>query len=196
MDTIVFDIETKESFDEVGERDPKKLSLSLVGAYSYLRDEYQSFLESELAGFWQWLKGAEMIVGFNSDHFDIPILEKYWPQITSIQSLDLLKEIKGSTGFRVKLNSVAEATLGEKKSADGFEAIRLFKEGRIDDLRRYCLDDVRITRDIYEFGKQEGIVLITDRDATGRVFVDTKEVPVNFNPEIKKADSVGLPLIL
>lgn len=196
MDRIVFDIETKESFDEIGQREPKKLSLSLVGAYSYQRDQYQSFLESELAGFWQWLREAELIIGFNSDHFDIPILEKYWPQIANIQSLDLLKEIKNSTGFRVKLNSVAEATLGVKKSADGFEAIRLFKEGQIDDLRRYCLDDVRITRDLYEFGRQEGVVLITNRDAIGRTVADIREIPVNFNPEIKKADSVGLPLVL
>lgn len=188
MDTIVFDVETKETFNEIGGNNPAKLSISLLGAYSYDRQEYRSFLEEELSDFWRWLENAELLVGFNSDHFDIPIIEKYWRQIRDIHSLDLMKEIVDQTGFRVKLNSVAEATLGEKKSGDGLEAIKLFRDGRIDDLKKYCLDDVRITRDIYEFGKQEGKVLITDFRQ------GVKEVDVNFKPEIKKVDSVELSL--
>lgn len=188
MDTIVFDIETKESFDEIGERDPRKLSVSLVGAYSYSRQEFKSFFEHELPQLWEWLLDAELIVGFNSDHFDIPVLEKYWPELKNIQSLDLMKEIKNTLGFRVKLDSVAGATLGESKSGDGLEAIRMFKENRLDDLKKYCLNDVRITRDIYEFGKQEGKILINDFQK-GII-----EVPINFKPEIKKIDAVELSL--
>ena len=188
MDTIVFDIETKETFDEVGEYNPLKLSISLLGAYSFDRQEYRGFLEDELVEFWKWLENAELVVGFNSDHFDIPIVGKYWPQVKDIHSLDIMKEIAARTGHRVKLDSVAEATLGEKKTGHGLEAIKMFREGRIDDLKKYCLDDVRITKDIYEFGKQEGKVLITD------FRLGVKEVEINFKPEIKKIEAVELSL--
>lgn len=187
MDTIVLDIETKEAFSDFEDRDPLKLSVSLVGAYSYKRGQFKTFLESELEMFWPWLEGASLIVGFNSDAFDIPILSKYWPKITKIYSLDLLKEIKKKVGFRVRLDSLARATLGEMKSGDGLMAIQLFKEGRIEDLRQYCLDDVRLTRDIYEFGKQEGRILIAG-------LPDIIEVEVDFNPIISMDDASSLSL--
>lgn len=187
MDQIVFDIETKESFEDVGGRNPEKLSVSCVGIYSYNRDEFRAFTESELNEFWPWLASAELIIGYNSNYFDIPILARYWSQIDKIQSLDLHEEIQKSAGHRAKLDDIAQATLGSRKSGNGLEAIKMFQEGRIEELKKYCLNDVKITKEIYEFGKKEGRVLLSS-------FSQNKEIPVDFKPQIKQANSIELSL--
>ncbi|MCK4386937.1 MAG: hypothetical protein KAV41_02545, partial [Candidatus Pacebacteria bacterium] len=71
--------------------------------------------------------------------------------LTTIKSLDILKEIKNAIGHRLKLDNVANATLGEGKSGNGLEAITWWKTGEIEKIRKYCLDDVRITKELYEY---------------------------------------------
>lgn len=152
MRKIVFDIETKNTFQDSGSNDPASLDLSIVCIYDYSTNQYDSFLEEELPKLWPILEQAEMLVGYNSDHFDIPILNKYYTgDLTQIKSLDILGEIKKSLGKRISLNDVAGATLGKKKIANGLEAIRWWKEGNIENLRRYCLEDVRITKEVYDY---------------------------------------------
>ena len=187
MDTIVFDIETKESFAEVGQFNPQMLSISVIGAFSYTNQEYKAFFEADLNKLWEWLESSELLVGFNSNHFDIPILAKYWPQILKIQSLDLLAEIKKTLGYRVKLDQLAQGTLNTSKTATGLEAIRMFKEGNLNKLAQYCLDDVKITKEIYEFGKKEGRVWCSS-------FPEKKEILVDFNPIINRRPSIELTL--
>ena len=93
-----------------------------------------------------------MLIGFNSDHFDIPILNKYYPgDLNQIKSLDILKEIKDSYGRRMKLDQIAEGTLGSKKSGHGLQAIAWWNKGEIDKIKKYCEDDVRITKEVYDY---------------------------------------------
>lgn len=186
-DIIVFDIETKETFDEIGGYFPDKLSPSLVGIYSFDKDELRGFTEDEFGQLWPYFDNADLIIGFNSDGFDIPILAKLYAPLRDIQSLDILTEIKNSAGHRVKLDSVAEATLGTHKTADGLEAIAMYREGRIEELRAYCLSDVAITRDVYLYGKEHGHILATS-------FAGPKQININFNPEIKPRAAAPLSL--
>jgi len=79
--------------------------------------------------------------------FDTPILNRYYSgDLTKIGSLDLLSEIKKSLGHRIKLDSVAEATLGRKKTGHGLEAMTWWKQGRFDDVIKYCTEDVKSLR--------------------------------------------------
>ncbi len=152
MRKIVFDIETKNTFQDTGSNDPASLDLSLVGIYDYETDSYQSFLEEELGKLWSIFEKADMIIGFNSDHFDIPILNKYYSgNLLQIKSLDILNEIKKSLGRRVSLSQVAEATLGKSKLGKGLDAIKWWKDGDIESLRKYCLEDVLITKEVYDY---------------------------------------------
>lgn len=173
MRKIVFDIETKNTFQDVGSNDPASLDLSLVGIYDYENDSYQSFLEEDLGKLWPIFEKADMIIGFNSDHFDIPILNKYYSgNLEQIKSLDILNEIKKSLGRRVSLSQVAEATLGKGKIGKGLDAIKWWKEGDIESLRKYCLEDVLITKEVYDYAllnknlkyKENGIVLSVPLD--------------------------------
>ena len=152
MRKIVFDIETKNFFDTVPGNDSAKLDIALVAIYDSLNDSYSSYLEEELAKLWPILERADMLIGFNSDHFDIPLLNKYYPgDLSKIKSLDILKEIHNSYGRRMKLDQLAEGTLGKNKIGHGIEAVNWWKNGDIEKIREYCIDDVRITKEIYDF---------------------------------------------
>lgn len=152
MRKIVFDIETKNVFADVGKNDPSLLDLALIGIYEFETDTYSHYLEEDLPKLWPILERADILIGFNSDHFDIPLLNKYYPgDLSKIKSLDILKEIQQSYGRRMKLDQLAEGTLNKNKSGHGLDAIQWWKQGLIDKVRDYCLDDVKITKEIYDY---------------------------------------------
>ncbi|MEI6477559.1 MAG: ribonuclease H-like domain-containing protein [bacterium] len=186
-DIIVYDIETQETFADVGSRDPKKLHISVIGAYSYKDNEFMSYTEDELPLFWRRLEQCDMIVGFNNKGFDDQVCAAYFPEITKVYSFDILAEVYKNLGFRVKLDNIAQATLGLGKSGDGLKAVRLYAEGKMEELRSYCLDDVKITRDIFDHGKQYGKLRYGD-------LAGVKEVEVDFFPEVSKDATLNLSL--
>ncbi len=176
MNKIVFDIETQNTFQEAGSSDPADLSISLVGIYNYETDKYDSFLESELSRLWPIIEKTDMLIGYNSDHFDIPLLNKYYPgDLTKIKSLDLLKEIKNSFGRRVKLDSVALGTFNKGKTGNGLEAITWWKNGEIDNIRKYCLEDVKITKELYEYAFKNGSVKCKEGQKEFDIKLDTNK---------------------
>lgn len=161
---IVFDIETRNTFQDVGAYNPSLLKVSLVGVYFYETDTYESFLEEDLPKLWPRFERADRIIGYNSDNFDFPCLQSYYPgNLSKLPSLDLLAEIQKNLGFRIKLDDVAHATLGIGKSGNGLQAVEFWKNGEIDKLRDYCLQDVRVTRDVYEYALEHKEVKFTDR---------------------------------
>lgn len=148
MPEIVFDIET---YGDIKNYDTMKVTV--VSIFDYASNSFYSFDEHELANLWPYFERADRIIGYNSISFDVPILNKYYAgDLTTIPHLDLLKEIKDSSGSRYKLDDIASATLQMKKSADGLQALRWYEEGKIDEIKKYCEQDVKVTRDLYEFG--------------------------------------------
>jgi DEAD/DEAH box helicase domain-containing protein len=136
-----------------------------------------SFLENDFARLWPILEKADILIGYNSDHFDIPLLNKHYSgDLTTIKSLDVMKEIQQALGKRLKLDNVANATLGEGKSGNGLEAITWWKNGEIEKIRKYCLDDVRITKGIYDFALKNGYLKykeINNEFNTKKIILDT-----------------------
>ena len=134
MRKIIFDCETSNIFTDVGSSDARDLDLSVVCIYDSETDKYSSFFQEELKDLWPIFEKADILIGYNSDHFDIPLLNKYYSgDLTKIKSLDLLKEIKGSLGRRLKLDTIAEATLGTNKSGNGLQAVTWWKQGNYSD---------------------------------------------------------------
>lgn len=176
MKKIVFDIETRNIFEDVGKADPALLDISMVCIYDYETDLYHSYLQEELPKLWPILERTDMLIGYNSDHFDIPLLNKYYHgDLTQIKSLDLLKEIRESLGRRLRLDSVAEGTLGEKKNGHGLDAVRWWNTGEIDKIRKYCLNDVKITKDIYDYAIKNGSVYYMDFSEKKEIKLDTSD---------------------
>jgi len=175
MRKIVFDIETRNMFQEVGSNDPKDLDISVVCIYEYETDKYSSFLQEDFGKLWPILENADMLITYNGDHFDIPLLDKYYPgDLSHIKSLDLLKEVKNALGYRLKLDSIAAGTLGHGKSGHGLEAITWWKNGEIEKLIKYCIDDVKATKEVYDYALKNGSLKYKDVATIKEVKLDTK----------------------
>lgn len=160
MRVVTFDIETANFFSDVGSNDPADLTLAIVCIHDSETGEYSSYLESELPQLWTILERTDMLVGWNSDHFDIPLLNKYYPgDLTRIKSLDLMKEIQQVLGRRLKLDAVSEGTLkANKTGGKGGQSVIWWREGRVDEVRDYCLKDVELTRKIFDYALEHSSV--------------------------------------
>lgn len=175
-DKIVFDIETKNFFQDVGgDQNVAKLDVSVVGAYSYGDDEYFVFDENEFDKMAALFKKAKLLIGFSSKRFDVPVLNKYFDfNLAAIPHYDILEEIEKAFGRRIGLGILAEANLGMGKTGHGLEAIELYRRGEIQKLKDYCLQDVKITKGIFDLIKEQGYLWI----------------PQKYNPQMIK-----LPLV-
>lgn len=189
-DTLVIDLETKKSFAEVGgEKNIRDLGISVAGVYSYNKDAFFAFEEHELPKLKEMIHAAHHVIGFNIIHFDLPVLVPYVDaqSLSRLAVTDLFVHAVNFLGHRVGLGALAKATLGENKSGHGLEALEWFRQGRVEEVKKYCLDDVRLTRDLFEYGKQHGHVLFES-------FVDRKihSIPVMWGGEGKQPISAIL----
>lgn len=171
MKVVTFDIETIGDFR--GNGDFSNLEVTVVGVHDSETGTYSSYFKEEFSELWPLLERADVLVGYNSDHFDIPILNKYYVgDLGKIKSVDLLKEIRNVLGRRLKLDNIAEATLGKNKTGNGLEAIEWWKNGEFEKVREYCLDDVRITRQLYDYAKKHKSLKYKDFDGPRDIKLD------------------------
>lgn len=174
---VVLDIETYGNI-----RNYDELKVTVCSIYEYATDTYRSFDEHQLGDLWPILEQADRIIGYNSDHFDLPVLNRFYPgDLMQFPSLDLLGVIKESSGKRYKLDDVAKATLQISKSADGLQAVRWYEEGKIEEIKKYCEQDVKVTKEVYEFGQNNRMLYI--ETLTG----DLQPIAVDFSLEAAPA---------
>ena len=179
---VVLDIETQKGFNEVDRKKLHLLKVSVACIYDSVADAYFSFEEKEMLKLEEYLKKADLIIGFNVRDFDFEVLAPYLlTPVKNFPILDLLVEFEKVRGHRISLQSIAQATLNTSKSGTGWDAIQLYKDGKMDELKKYCIDDVRITKDIYEYGLKHGkISFVSNRD------YQTHEVPVSWGGAMKE----------
>jgi DEAD/DEAH box helicase domain-containing protein len=153
---VIFDLETQRSFEEVGGRSQfHRLGVSVGVAYRYDQDDFLVVTEETIGQLISLLLDADLVVGYNIRGFDYEVLAAYTEEdLHGLPTFDLMFDLEERLGFRPKLDSVASATLGEGKSADGLQALEWWKRGEIDKIVEYCREDVRVTRDLYDFGKR------------------------------------------
>ena len=156
-DKIVIDIETKNTFFDVGGKENlKDLEVSLACVYSYNKGDFLTFRDNQLQALGELLQEAGLIIGFSINRFDLPVLDKYFNfNLLKAPTLDILEEIENTHGRRVSLDVLAKANLGVGKTNHGLEAIKFYNEGDWKSLEKYCLQDVLLTRDLYELAKKE-----------------------------------------
>jgi DEAD/DEAH box helicase domain-containing protein len=184
MRKIFFDIETDGLIVNQGSKQVFP-NIYVVSIYDSGTDEYLTFEVSELKDLWPRLEKADLIVGYNNFGFDTPVLNRYYSgDLKSIQAVDILEEIRKSLGRRIKLDAVAEATLGRKKIANGLEAMTWWKQGLKDKVKEYCVEDVKITKEVYDFAFKNGYLKYKDKE-TGEI----KELKLNTTDWEKKSDS-------
>jgi DEAD/DEAH box helicase domain-containing protein len=181
---VVFDLETQLSAAEVGGWGKTYLMRVSCGiVWDSRTDEFTTYLEDRVQDLIEHLKSADLVVGFNCIGFDYSVLRGYTRyDFRNLETLDMLREIKEQLNFRVSLNSLAHSTLDKEKSADGLQALRWWKQGRLDLIEQYCRDDVAITRDIWRYGRDRGYLLF-DRKNEGRM-----RIPVDFSEKVLALD--------
>ena len=183
MDRIItLDIETQRGFHEVDRKKLHLLKVSVACIHDTKTDAYLAFEEKEMTRLEEILKQADLIVGFNIRDFDMEVLAPYFATpVKNFPMLDLLVEFEKVRGHRASLQSIAQATLNISKSGSGWDALGLYKEGRMDELKKYCIDDVKITKAVYEYGAKNGkILFLSNRD------YQTHEVAVSWGNALKE----------
>jgi DEAD/DEAH box helicase domain-containing protein len=161
MRIVVFDLETQNLFEDVGGRtNIAALKVSCAVTWSSVKNDFTVYWEKDIPALVAELKSADRVVGFNIKSFDYEVLRPYVPneRLQFLPTLDILDDLFRALSFRVSLDSVARATLGETKSADGLQAVEWWRQGKLDLLAEYCKMDVEVTRRIYEFGCENGYV--------------------------------------
>ena len=170
MNIVYFDLETQKSADEVGGWGNKHLMRCSIGVtYSTREGLFKVFEEEDIPALITDLASADQVVGYNIINFDYQVLSGYSSfDFLKLPTLDLMVDLQHILGFRPKLESVSMGTLNTPKGGDGLKAIRWFNEGNFAQVAIYCKEDVRITRDVHQFGCKHGFVYCTDR-AGGRL---------------------------
>jgi DEAD/DEAH box helicase domain-containing protein len=160
MNIVYFDLESQKLFHEVGGRDASKLRLACGVTWSTVRNDFAVYWENDAPALIAELKAADRVVGFNIIGFDYEVLRPYAvnENFRTFRSTDLLQEIYRALGFRLSLDSIARATLGTTKTADGVQSVEWFRNGELEKVAEYCKSDVEITRRVHEFGRDNGFV--------------------------------------
>ena len=162
---LYFDLETQKSADEVGGwGNISKMGMSVGVTYSTARGDYKIYGEPQVNDLIAELQRADLVVGFNNLRFDYEVLHGYSAlDLTQIPTLDMLVVLSEKLGHRLSLDSIATATFGVEKTAEGLQAIRWFKEGKLAEIAEYCCYDVKITKLVHEYGAAQRQLHYTNR---------------------------------
>ena len=176
--TLVFDLETKRLADEVGGWNHiDRMGLSAAVTYHVEDDHWSLFKEEDVVSLLDELVSASKVIGFNVVRFDYTVLRPYGLSVDRSlveKTADMLADISLALGFRVSLNHVAEATLGESKSANGLAAVEWYKKGEIDKVLAYCKQDVWVTYRLWKHGRDHSHIFRRDRSGSKR------KIPVSW----------------
>ena len=184
---VIFDLETQLSAAEVGGWDKAELMRISCGiAWCSLEDRFITYFEHQIDDLIRLLQKADLVVGFNILGFDYKVLRGYSNyDFRHLNTLDILRDVHSHLNYRVSLHSLATATLDAEKSADGLQALRWWKEGRLDLIEKYCQHDVELTRDLFRHGLENGFLLF-DRKDKGHM-----RVPVAWTDRLEAAKEFG-----
>ena len=166
MNYVFFDLESQNLFDDVGGRgNIDKLKVACGVTYSTEKSDFTVYWEKDVPALIAELKSATKVIGFNLQGFDYLVLKPYSPEtrFASIPTLDMLLDLQKILGFRIGLDSIASATLGATKTADGIKSVEWFRNGELDKVSEYCKADVDITRRVFEFGRDNGHIFYKSR---------------------------------
>jgi len=153
---VYFDLETQRSAEEVGGwNNISRMGMSVGVTYSASQGTYRIFSEKQVSDLITELQRADLVVGFNILRFDYEVLHGYTPfDLRQLPTLDMMVDLQNQLQHRLSLDSIATATFGVEKTAEGLQAIEWFRQGKLLEIAEYCCYDVKITRLVHEYGVQ------------------------------------------
>ncbi|HTX21282.1 MAG TPA: ribonuclease H-like domain-containing protein [Candidatus Aquilonibacter sp.] len=162
---VYFDLETQKSAEEVGGWNHiAKMRMSVGVTFGTARGEYKIYHEKSVGELITDLQRADLVVGFNNLRFDYEVLHGYTSfDLRQLPTLDMMVELQNTLNHRLSLDSIATATFGVEKTAEGLQAIRWFKDGKLAEIAEYCCYDVKITKLVHEYGQRHKQLHYTNR---------------------------------
>jgi DEAD/DEAH box helicase domain-containing protein len=168
---IFFDVETLRLSNEVegGWANISQFGLAVAVTWD-ATNGFRRWFEQDAKSLVAELGRFERIVSFNGDRFDFEVLRGYHPVDALYEkSFDLLVEIRRKLGFRIKLDDLAADTLGYRKTGNGLEIVQWWRDGRREEVCKYCENDVKLLVDLVDFARKKKYVV-----------VNSKQVPVDW----------------
>jgi len=169
MKLLVFDLETRKLNTDLRPDNPEEGWDALKrgeGGISCLMiwddtEKWMSIYDDKtiLAGAMH-LESADLLIGFHTIGFDIPVIEGVLGRKLQIkQHYDIYAEISKANAHmgvigrkgEFTLDAVARRAFGRGKNGHGANITVLLKEQRYGELFNYCANDVRLTRDLFEY---------------------------------------------
>ena len=192
---LYFDLETKYSADEVGGwGNIEDMGMSIGVIWDTLDKKFHVYIEHQIKEMVDHFYRADQIVGFNHVGFDYRVVagvryadsherSRLHTELAGLKNFDMLLELKKLLGHRLKLESIARPTLGAGKSADGLQALKWYKEGKLDKIIAYCKVDVEVTRDVHLYALENGKLHYDSRSGIKTVSVDWNSQPKKQEPQ-------------
>lgn len=169
-DIVYFDLETQRSFNDVKGK-KAEMGVSVAVTYSTKANAYFIYGEDEMDALVEQLLQADLVVGHNHLEFDYPVLQKYTVLELAEQThnLDTMLDLQELYGRRLKLDAIAEGSLGIGKSATGVDALKWWQQYQktgdkqaLIDIAEYCAFDVKVTKGVHEYGMAHGHIKLSD----------------------------------
>ena len=163
MREVYYDIETQKSAAEVGGWQNTHLMRVSVAVTWSEQDGFRRWQENEAGALISYLCSHDRVISYNGDGFDSKVLS-FYGDVSEIhrRSLDLATALKRNLGHRIRLDSIAQPTLGTGKTADGLTALRWWKEGKLELIAEYCQQDVQVLVDLLKFVRTNGYLRYLD----------------------------------
>ena len=176
-DIVYFDLETQRTANDAGgwaRKGDMRMSVGVI--FSSATGRYEVYPEPRVHDLIKRLRRADLVVGFNVLNFDYQVLMGYTilDLVTELQTADLMADVEKRLGHRLALDAIAHATLGIQKTAEGLDAIRWWREGRVMEIAEYCCFDVKVTRLVHEHGCRHKELFFHDR------FAQRQRVPLDW----------------
>lgn len=160
---LVFDVETKRGFQDTNKI--SEMGISVAVSYDFATDKYNFYTEENIDELINEIFNADQVIGFNIIHFDYEVLKGYTDKdFLTVKTLDIMRVAHKQLGFRPKLDNLLNATLGSAKSSNGLQALIWYRQGKINEIKEYCKQDVRLTKELYVFGRENGYIYANNYD--------------------------------
>lgn len=160
-----------------GWHDHAGMGITVIGAYDYETDRYHVFCKDNFSGFLDLLATHPCVVGFNNIGFDNKVIlaqvegsvRENLGKYLNVASYDILVEIWRSLGLDpfkfwygthggYGLDAMCEANFGTKKTGNGALAPVDWQRGNIGTVIDYCLNDVKLTKQLLDTILRVGIL--------------------------------------
>lgn len=163
MRAIIYDCEIKNAIPQKDEpirpnihyckgwQDFLGMGIAVITVYDYHLNQYRIFCEDNLSDFAALVDDSDLIIGFNSIHFDNKLIAAHGIEFDPAKNWDLYVEAKaaanaGQYDKGYKLDDFVFVNFKLKKKQSGAFAPIMWQQGKIGQVIDYGLTDTWLTK--------------------------------------------------